>query len=96
LLADLKSLKFFGIGRNKLKRIDRSCFEQLKSIFEISLYGNEFVSKTTSFLNETLWVKYGFSKRDGFENEVKELNENGGYISNWEEFLQQFSLGDFI
>jgi len=84
LLVDLKNLIVLYLFNNKLKRIERRCFEHLRLIGVISLFGNEFVSKTSSFLNESLMVNYGLQSNKGY------LNENGGYISTWGEFLKQF------
>jgi len=85
-LVDLKNLKELDLNNNKLKIIDVRCFEPLKSIAQITIYGNEFgLDKNKSFYNESWPLSDREIKR------IKErLNKNGGYITEWKDFLKQF------
>jgi len=89
-LVDLKNLKELYLYNNKLKRIDRSCFEPLKSIALIELHNNELYNNEYFFWNKTIKNFYRVSPGREIEK-IKEIsNENGGFISEWKDFLKQF------
>jgi hypothetical protein len=65
--------------KNKIKEIDRKCFEPLKSIEVIELYENNDL-KALSFVNPS--TKFSYNK--------EKVNKYGS-LSDWNMFLQQFS-----
>ena len=64
---------------NKLKEIDRKCFEPLKSIEVIEIYENEGLNALSFIKPSALMYWYD-------EEKVKKY----GSISDWSQFLQQF------
>jgi len=68
-------------------------FKHFKSIALIELYKNQFDTEIKSFYNETSsWTFCG-----SIQEIKRRLNRNGGYTSDWKEFLQQFRsyVGEF-
>jgi len=84
-LVDQTNLRELRLDGNKLKRMDVRCFEQLKSMYLNELYKNQFEKEIKSYFNESL-APGCFN----IEDKKKRLIENGGYKSDWKEFLDQF------
>ena len=82
---DLVNLKWLSLEKNKLKGVERKCFEPLKNIACLEIYDNQFDSNILSFFNKDL------APADWKVSEVeRKLNEAGGFISDWDKFLEQF------
>lgn len=89
LFGDLANLKILQLNQNRLTRISRKCFVPLKSIVLLELWGNQINTKAASFFNKSLVPSHW--KDDLDKNKIeKRLNENGGFESDWNQFLKQF------
>lgn len=81
--VDLSNLKELILENNALKQIDQSCFRNLKTVALINIGGNLMRPEILSFLDRSRFPR--------FETISFEKNEEKDFLSDWKQFLSQFS-----
>ena len=75
----LSNLYLLQLDNNKLKRIDRKCFESLKSIEKIDISDNDGPN----------YLSYNIESNSIVNALLNKVTKNGT-VSKWDKFLEQF------